>query len=293
MSTLGQRLKEEREKRGLTIEELAAETRINAQYFHALECDDTSALPGGFFYRSFVRQYARRLDLPENAYKPELERSLEAEAAEMDRRETALPQRNIGLPPIPTGRADPAMETRRWVARLAAFVVVVVLCSAAYTFWQRWQAETEQEAAQQKAAAPVPAPPPQAQPKQEPPPVPPATEPAREQTPAQAPPTAPHEPAAGAVKLIVRAKEMAWLGVWRGDKLLFGDLMRAGETRGFGAEDRLRVRFGNAGGVEVEWNGKVIPPTGPRGQIRNVEFRPDGYTVALPQPKDGEPPAQQ
>ncbi|MBI5280856.1 MAG: DUF4115 domain-containing protein [Candidatus Solibacter usitatus] len=293
MSTLGQRLREEREKRGLTIDELAAETRINAQYFHALECDDTSALPGGFFYRSFVRQYARRLELPETAYQPELERSLEAEVAEMDRRETALPQRNIGLPPIPTGRADPAMETRRWVARLAGLVVVVVLCSAAYTFWQRWQTETEQEAAPQNTAAPATVPPPRQQPKQESQLPAAVTGPAREQAPAQAPPAAPQDQAVGAVKVIVRAKEMAWLGVWRGDKLLFGDLMRPGETRGFGAEDRLRMRLGNAGGVEVEWNGNVIPPTGPRGQIRNVEFRPDGYTVVLPQPKDAEPPARQ
>ena len=53
MPTLGQKLREERQRRGWTIDQLANETRINRQYFEAIEKDDIGSLPGGFFYCSF------------------------------------------------------------------------------------------------------------------------------------------------------------------------------------------------------------------------------------------------
>jgi transcriptional regulator with XRE-family HTH domain len=284
MATLGQRLREEREKRGLSIDELAAQTRINPQYFLAIENDDLSGLPGGFFYRSFVRQYARLLDLPAETYQAEVDRSLESEASTTASLETALPDRKINVPPIPTGRADVIVETRRWVFRLAGLALVIVICSGVYTFWQRYQMQQEESA---KAAPPKPAPAVNL-PKQEPAATVPAPEPPKpEITPPETPiVTSPAvTPPEGGVRLIIKAAELSWVGVWQGERLLFGDVIQPGESRGFGAPDRLRVRFGNAGGVEVQWNGQTIPATGPRGQVRTVDFRTDGYTVILPQPK--------
>ncbi len=287
MATLGQRLREEREKRGLSIDELAAQTRINPQYFLAIENDDVSGLPGGFFYRSFVRQYARLLDLPAEAYQAEVDRSLESEASITASQQTALPDRQINVPPIPTGRADVIVETRRWVFRLAGLALVILICSGVYTFWQRYQMQQEEAA---KAAPPKPAPavtPPKQQP--QPAAVTPTPEPPKPDVAAQAAPVV-TEPS-DAVRLIVKATELSWVGVWQGERLLFGDVIQPGESRGFGAPDRLRVRFGNAGGVEIQWNGQTIPATGPRGQVRTVDFRTDGYTVILPQPKPAPDPA--
>jgi hypothetical protein len=54
------------------------------------------------------------------------------------------------------------------------------------------------------------------------------------------------------------------------------------------------VKIGNAGGVTVEWNGQPLPPFGPRGQVRTVEFRSDRYEViqpwAQPVTEEGAPP---
>lgn len=279
MATLGHRLREEREKRGLSIDQLAAQTRISPHYFQAIENDDISGLPGGFFYRSFVRQYARLLDLPEEAYQADVDRSLEADASHMATLQTALPDRQFTVPPIPTGRADVMVETRRWIFRLGALAVVIVVCSGVYTFWQRYQMQREESAAS--------APPPAVAPVTKPPQAPAVTAPAPEAPKPETPPAATPEATApaGAVQLIVKATEQCWVGVWQGERLLFGDTIPAGESRGFGAPDRLRARFGNAGGVEVQWNGQIIPAPGPRGQVRNVEFRTDGYTVILPQPR--------
>mgnify|MGYP000016030990 CR=1 FL=1 len=282
MATLGERLRAERERRGLTIEELARQTRIHARFFEAIERDDTSSLPGGFFYRSFIRQYARMLDLPEEAYQGEIERSL----AEETERPYSVPDRHIDVPPLPAPGRSRKEEALWWAARAGGLVAVLAICTAAYIGWERWKSSlsappvttTAEESGPQQAQPPASAPP---------------------SVPASTPASpAPQTPApvisAGAVRVIVRATDASWVGVWQGRKFLFGDLLRAGETRGFGADDVLRVKIGNAGGVSVEWNGQPLPPFGPRGQVRTVEFRRDRYEViqpwARPGVEEGPPP---
>ncbi|WP_321470832.1 RodZ domain-containing protein [uncultured Paludibaculum sp.] len=288
MPSLGQKLRQEREKRGLSIEQLSAQTRINVQYFQYIEADDTASLPGGFFYRSFVRQYARLMELPESDYQATLDQSLADESAQSVGRATALPDRPIEVPPIPTGRFDAALELRRWAWRLGVLVLVIALCSGVYTFWERWGLQREEEriaAARVEPPAQKPAEKQQTAP--QPPPVAPVTPPPAEQpAPLQAsilPQTA-EIPASGAVRLIIRATEMTWVAVWQGDKQLFADVIRPGETRGFGSPNQLRIRLGNAGGVQMEWNGQAVDPVGPKGQVRTVVFRPDGYSVVQPPP---------
>ncbi len=278
MSTLGQKLREEREKRGLSIEQQAEQTRIHAHYFEAIERDDKDSLPGGFFYRSFVRQYARLLELPESAYQHELDTSLQAEIDNAAGRETALPEHKVTVPPMPTGRVDRGLEARRWLTRVGLLLVAVAVCSGAYMLFERWRRQLA-EAPQQPA--PTHAKPAENKPAQ--PAAPPAESPAQTAT-------MPDQPS-GPVRVILRAHEMTWVGVWRGQQMLYGDLIRAGETRGFGSEDKLRVRLGNAGGVEIEWNGRVIPQVGPRGQVRTVDFWTDGYAPFEPPPPAPKPDA--
>ncbi|GAB4504531.1 MAG: hypothetical protein Fur0043_15250 [Anaerolineales bacterium] len=61
--TIGQRLKQGREYRHLTLEKAAEVTRIRLQYLQALEADDFSALPSPVQARGFLRNYADYLGL--------------------------------------------------------------------------------------------------------------------------------------------------------------------------------------------------------------------------------------
>jgi cytoskeletal protein RodZ len=61
----GDHLKREREMRGVSLEEIAATTRINTRYLEALEKAHWSELPGGAFNRGFIRSIARFLGLDE------------------------------------------------------------------------------------------------------------------------------------------------------------------------------------------------------------------------------------
>lgn len=66
--SLGARLREARERRNLSLQEVAERTKIPVTNLEALESDQGQRLPGGIFARSFVRTYAREVGVdPEEA----------------------------------------------------------------------------------------------------------------------------------------------------------------------------------------------------------------------------------
>jgi cytoskeletal protein RodZ len=58
MSSLGEKLRQAREARGVSISEIAEQTRISSHYLEAIESDDYRTLPGGIFNKGFVKSYA-------------------------------------------------------------------------------------------------------------------------------------------------------------------------------------------------------------------------------------------
>lgn len=62
-SSLGTRLRAERECRGLTLEQVSASTKIPVALLEALERDDLSRWPKGFYRRALLRAYVTTLGL--------------------------------------------------------------------------------------------------------------------------------------------------------------------------------------------------------------------------------------
>jgi len=63
MPSLGEQLRAQRERKGITLEQAAADTRIREKFLTALEGGDYPALPGAVYTRGFLRNYAEYLDL--------------------------------------------------------------------------------------------------------------------------------------------------------------------------------------------------------------------------------------
>lgn len=63
--TLGEKLRQAREERGMSISEAAEQTRISALYLESIENNDYRPLPGGIFNKGFVKSYAKTLGLDE------------------------------------------------------------------------------------------------------------------------------------------------------------------------------------------------------------------------------------
>lgn len=69
LSELGNRLKEARVAKGLTLEELQEITKIQVRYLTGIEEGNYSMMPGKFYVRAFIKQYAEAVDLsPEELF---------------------------------------------------------------------------------------------------------------------------------------------------------------------------------------------------------------------------------
>jgi cytoskeleton protein RodZ len=299
MDSIGERLRQERVRRGWEIEEIAERTKIGPSLLQAIENNDLSKLPGSFFTRSFVRQYARALGLDEAEFDSELNQLAGPPQPPEPEEKPAGIRERIHMQPI-----EPSRPVRGgFGGPLIAFVLVLAICSVVYTFWQRARsassasepARTEAQAkpkpkpagttpdasaaiqpAAQVASAPAPAPVP-------------AQAPAAT-TPEPAPPTtavaqaAPAPAASAPVRVELRATGPAWVRVTADGKVLFSGTIEAGQSQTFEAKEIIRVRTGNAGGLEAALNGKPAGPLGNAGQVRELEFTPSQFRIVPPTP---------
>ena len=55
-----------RRSRGVSLEDIAARTKIGVFYLQAIESGNLGQLPGGIYTRSYVRQYAKAIDYDED-----------------------------------------------------------------------------------------------------------------------------------------------------------------------------------------------------------------------------------
>jgi transcriptional regulator with XRE-family HTH domain len=63
----GERLRHERERRQISLESIAATSKVSVVHFRALERGDVSKWPAGIFRRSFVKTYASAIGLDPDA----------------------------------------------------------------------------------------------------------------------------------------------------------------------------------------------------------------------------------
>src|SRR5208282_5443618 len=66
LPSFGEKLKQEREKRKMSLEQISSATKIGTRLLQALEEDKFSQLPGGIFNKGFVRAYSRVVGLDED-----------------------------------------------------------------------------------------------------------------------------------------------------------------------------------------------------------------------------------
>ena len=83
---------------------------------------------------------------------------------------------------------------------------------------------------------------------------------------------APASPASGAgsggtQRLIVRAVDATWIRIQTDDGRVTEELLQPGAAREWTSERRFLLTVGNAGGIELELNGKPLPSLGARGAV--------------------------
>jgi len=312
MISVGETLRRERLRRNLDLEKISQELKISIRMLEAIEGEQFDRLPGGVFAKSFVRQYAQLLGLDEEEMAAEVQRILRPESEPLPAAETARADiAPIALPKVEEWRS--VGGRRNWSSFLPSAVLVVVvmlLCSAVYAYWQRthrpvsarnipahaqpapdaqpvpYTAPAAPAAGQPaEAAAPQPSNQPVAQPPvsakpavQTPPPAAQAVIPAASPTPQQA-------ATPGAVHVELTATEAAWVLVRADGKYLFSGTLDPNQSRTVDANTSVLLWLGNAGGVDVALNGKPLGSLGPKGQVRTYQLTSGGFQAVVADPK--------
>lgn len=126
MTELGQRLKEARNDKGLSIEEIQSITKIQKRYLHAIEEGNYELLPGNFYTRAFIKNYAEAVGLGG-------EELLEEYASEIPKASTDVPE---NLPPRKMRRpTSPSKTASKWSSVFPSVLVVLVLVGVAAIIW--------------------------------------------------------------------------------------------------------------------------------------------------------------
>lgn len=86
--SLGEFLRQEREKRGMTIEQVASATKINVRLLHALEENQYKELPAKPFIRGFVTSYSRFVGLDPREVMTQFSHYIDSRAQERPNRES-------------------------------------------------------------------------------------------------------------------------------------------------------------------------------------------------------------
>lgn len=275
MNSVGRILRSARERQGRAVAEIADELCLTGQYLRAIEEDDVKSLPGTFFYKNFVKQYAAIVGVKD----AEIRAGIEALAAAVE--EPVLPG-TLAQPPVRPMDPIVADSNHRYFANarlglsFAGFVVVLLACSGFYAWWMR---PKEVAAAKPRPLSAVvqnvvqPAPVAVAVSAPNPPPAQAATVQVTAEAQTQT------VDGINQVVLNLAATEKTWLSITSEGKRIFSGFLEPSQTKTLTGLDAARMTVGNAGGINVQLNGKPIGPIGKSGQVRVVLFTPDNFEV--------------
>jgi hypothetical protein len=84
------------------------------------------------------------------------------------------------------------------------------------------------------------------------------------------------------VVLSLSATEKTWLSITSNGKKIFSGILEPRQSKTLTGTEVATLKVGNAGGIEVLWNGKPIGPIGPRGQVRTIQFTPENFRILSP-----------
>jgi|SRR5215469_18237448 len=82
-----------RQQKGISLQSIAASTKLSVSQLEAIEAGDFARLPGGIYNTSYIRQYARAIDFDEAkliAFYQQVSRLASAVSAEPERQPSRM-----------------------------------------------------------------------------------------------------------------------------------------------------------------------------------------------------------
>ena len=256
---VGEELREARNALGVSLEDAAAQLRINKRYLQALEEGRVKDLPGAAYAVGFVRSYATALGLdPDEAVRRFRDVSGTAVTKSGD---LVFPE------PVP----------RRGIPTGVLAALGLALAMGGYIAWYQWSGRGERVVdavpplpprLERAAEGPV---------TQETPPAPVIEPPAP--APVPAPVAAPPPPRIDPDKprVVIRAKGESWVQIRDnpGNRVLTDRVLRAGEIIEIPNRPGIVLTTGKAESLDILVDGQDVDPFGGPGVRRNIALEPD------------------
>ena len=281
VGSFGERLRREREMRGVSLDDIAEGTKIGTRLLRALEEEHFELLPGGIFNKGFVRAYAKYLGLNEEEAVTDY---LEA-AGETAPDPRVIAEQNSSR--IDRSGGD-ASTSRQAGFPVVPVLILMLVIAAGAGGWQIYQDRVRDREAKRQATGSSP------------------TAPAAVRVPATSSPapavtaSAPPEPAAPRVvspnasagtantagtqsfEVTVRAKDSAWVSIKSDGKFIVRGIIGPPDVKTIHANNEIVFWTGNAGAVEVSFNGQPVPLAGGLNQVSTLVFNSQGVVPPKP-----------
>ena len=234
--TVGERLRAAREKIGLSLDDIAAQTRIPQRHLESIETADWDALPAPTYTTGFAKSYASAVGLDRTEIGDQLRAEMGGQRFATNAMETFEP-------------ADPRRSMPKWlvIGTIVALIVIVALMS--------WLNNRSLEPTDNGTAPAV------------------ATEasaPAPQQS--AAPPAA--APADGPV--VLTATDSVWMQVTdTAGKSLFSGVLQAGQNFTVPPQSSgVMLKTAKPEALQISVGGRVVPQVGPPAKKVTVSLAP-------------------
>jgi cytoskeletal protein RodZ len=275
----GKRLREARERRGVSLRTISDATKISVGVLEALERNDVSRLPGGIFSRAFVRSYAVEVGLDPEATIQEFVAQFPHDSV------TAGHSTTSSVEPESPG-AD--RHAARAFMRVVGVGVPILGALLYFGLGARRAARAPVESAPPvSTAAPAPAPAP------DPPktnaPAPPAS-PTVSPPPAVSSPlpssieTKPDPPADESLTIELLTRRRCYVSATVDGKKAIEQLLPEGDRRTLDVRREMVLTAGDAAAIVMTLNGAQARPLGKNGDVVTVRVNPGNFKDFLPAP---------
>jgi cytoskeleton protein RodZ len=281
VGAFGEQLRREREMRHISLDEIAATTKIGTRLLRALEEEQFELLPGGIFNKGYVRAYAKYVGIDEEkAIAGYLQALHDAPSHavtdpilsmrfEQSSREVAPARPRAPLPVVP-------------------ILIAVVLLAGIAGGWRVYR-ERQRDRRQQAVVAVRPDTKPTSSgvTSQGGTGVSTSANPAERRPSTQLPATVPTSLATAtnnvaspagttSFELTVRPRNRAWISIKSDGKFVMHGVIKPPEVKTVRATNQVVFWTGNAGAVEVSFNGKNVPLSGGENEERVLVFNSRG-----------------
>ena len=266
----GSRLRAARERRGITLRQIANSTKISVGVLDALERNDISRLPGGIFGRAFVRSYAAEVGLDPEATIQDFIATFPNDAV------------TAGHPTSERNDDFELLESDRRRAGTYLSLVAISIPIAGAMLWVGAGRRVRDTAAPTPAATAVRAPA-RTQTAIEPP----APPPAVVSTPAVVPTTAlPAEtptaaasspPQRDALTVALSVKRPCWVTATIDGQKALDRLLQVGEQQTVDVRREMVLTVGDASAISMTLNGTAARPLGRAGEVVTTHVTPNNF----------------